>query len=41
MAFALIGIFGLGLFGVYLSMPAEDYSFLKLPRTLDEVKILR
>lgn len=41
MAFALIGIFALGLFGVYLSMPAEDYSFLKLPRTLDELKILR
>lgn len=41
MAFALIGIFGLGLFGVYLSMPVEDYSFLKLPRTLEELKILR
>jgi len=41
MAFALLGIFGLGLFGVYLSMPAEDYSFLKLPHTLEELKILR
>jgi len=41
MAFSLLGIFGLGLFGVYLSMPAEDYSFLKLPHTLEELKILR
>ncbi|KAJ3707031.1 hypothetical protein LUZ61_010736 [Rhynchospora tenuis] len=41
MVFGLLGIFALGLSGVYFSMPAEDYSFLKLPRTLEELKILR
>ncbi|XP_010055300.2 uncharacterized membrane protein At4g09580 [Eucalyptus grandis] len=33
--------FGLGLLGVYLTMPASDYSFLKLPRTLQDLQILR
>ncbi|KAK4770339.1 hypothetical protein SAY87_030871 [Trapa incisa] len=30
-----------GLLGVYLTMPSSDYSFLKLPRTLDDLQILR
>ncbi|KAJ4829389.1 hypothetical protein Tsubulata_044478 [Turnera subulata] len=30
-----------GLLGVYLTMPASDYSFLKLPRTLEDLQILR
>ncbi|KAI6707540.1 hypothetical protein NL676_010502 [Syzygium grande] len=33
--------FVLGLLGVYLTMPASDYSFLKLPRTLQDLQILR
>lgn len=33
--------FALGLLGVYLTMPVSDYSFLKLPRTLDDLQILR
>ncbi|ONK55802.1 uncharacterized protein A4U43_C10F1130 [Asparagus officinalis] len=41
MGFSVVLGFGLGLFGVYLSMPASDYSFLKLPRTLEELQILR
>lgn len=36
----VIGIF-LGLVGVYLTMPASDYSFLKLPRNLEDLQILR
>ncbi|KAK9667821.1 hypothetical protein RND81_13G013000 [Saponaria officinalis] len=31
----------LGLLGVYLTMPSSDYSFLKLPRTLEDLQILR
>ncbi|MBA0826802.1 hypothetical protein Gotur_036057 [Gossypium turneri] len=36
-------VFGivLGLVGVYLTMPASDYSFLKLPRNLEDLQILR
>lgn len=30
-----------GFLGVYLTMPASDYSFLKLPRTLQDLQILR
>ncbi|KAK9985006.1 hypothetical protein SO802_034531 [Lithocarpus litseifolius] len=30
-----------GLVGVYLTMPASDYSFLKLPRNLEDLQILR
>lgn len=30
-----------GLLGVYLTMPASDYSFLKLPRNLEDLQILR
>lgn len=33
--------FAFGLLGVYLTLPASDYSFLKLPRTLDDLQILR
>ena len=32
--------FAAGLVGVYLSMPDSDYSFLKLPRNLEELQIL-
>ncbi|WVZ09932.1 hypothetical protein V8G54_014462, partial [Vigna mungo] len=34
-------IFAVGLTGVYLTMPDSDYSFLKLPRTLQDLKLLR
>ncbi|RWV90228.1 hypothetical protein GW17_00047587 [Ensete ventricosum] len=40
-AAAVFAIFGVGLAGLYLSMPASDYSFLKLPRTLEDIRILR
>lgn len=30
-----------GLIGVYLSLPESDYSFLKLPRTLEDLRVLR
>ena len=30
-----------GLLCVYLTMPASDYSFLKLPRNLQDLQILR
>ncbi|KAL3497863.1 hypothetical protein ACH5RR_040595 [Cinchona calisaya] len=33
--------FLMGLLGVYLTMPASDYSFLKLPRTLEDLQILK
>ncbi|KAJ6946785.1 hypothetical protein NC651_001473 [Populus alba x Populus x berolinensis] len=33
--------FVLGLLGIYLTMPESDYSFLKLPRTLEDLQILR
>jgi uncharacterized membrane protein YdjX (TVP38/TMEM64 family) len=33
--------FVVGLLGVYLTLPESDYSFLKLPRTLEELQILR
>ncbi|KAJ6933161.1 hypothetical protein NC651_008547 [Populus alba x Populus x berolinensis] len=33
--------FVLCVLGVYLTMPASDYSFLKLPRTLEDLQILR
>lgn len=33
--------FVVGLSGVYLTLPASDYSFLKLPRTLEDLQILR
>ncbi|CAL9755811.1 uncharacterized membrane protein At4g09580-like [Musa acuminata AAA Group] len=40
-ATVVFAIFGVGLAGLYLSMPASDYSFLKLPRTLEDIRILR
>ncbi|RRT43739.1 hypothetical protein B296_00042340 [Ensete ventricosum] len=40
-AAAVFAIFVVGLAGLYLSMPASDYSFLKLPRTLEDIRILR
>ncbi|TVU28085.1 hypothetical protein EJB05_19593 [Eragrostis curvula] len=33
-------IFAAGLVGVYVSMPSSDYSFLKLPRNLQELQVL-
>lgn len=33
--------FGVGLSCVYLTMPHSDYSFLKLPRTLNDIQTLR
>ncbi|KAI3727936.1 hypothetical protein L6452_16558 [Arctium lappa] len=33
--------FAVGLVGVYLSLPDSDYSFLKLPRTLEDLRILK
>ncbi|KAA3475825.1 SNARE associated Golgi protein family [Gossypium australe] len=30
-----------GFIGVYLTMPPSDYSFLKLPRSLEDLHILR
>ncbi|KAF9685551.1 hypothetical protein SADUNF_Sadunf03G0066300 [Salix dunnii] len=40
-ASAVVLGFVLCLLGVYLTMPASDYSFLKLPRTLEDLQILR
>ncbi|RYQ81519.1 hypothetical protein Ahy_Scaffold1g107428 [Arachis hypogaea] len=33
--------FAAGICGVYLTMPDSDYSFLKLPRTLEDLQLLR
>ncbi|PWA66338.1 SNARE associated Golgi protein [Artemisia annua] len=33
--------FVVGLAGVYLTLPDSDYSFLKLPRTLQDLHVLR
>lgn len=33
--------FVFGLIGVYLTMPASDYSFLKLPHSLQDLQLLR
>lgn len=33
--------FGVGLSCVYLTMPHSDYSFLKLPRNLNDIQTLR
>ncbi|XP_010274275.1 PREDICTED: uncharacterized membrane protein At4g09580-like isoform X2 [Nelumbo nucifera] len=40
-ASSVVFTFVLGLACVYLTMPASDYSFLKLPRTLEDLQILR
>ncbi|PWA78887.1 SNARE associated Golgi protein [Artemisia annua] len=31
----------IALIGVYVSLPDSDYSFLKLPRTLEDLRVLR
>lgn len=41
LAFGVVFGFLAGLLGVYMTMPASDYSFLKLPRTLEDIQILR
>lgn len=33
--------FVVGLLSVYLTMPDSDYSFLKLPRSLEDLQVLR
>jgi hypothetical protein len=33
-------VFAAGLTGVYVSMPHSDYSFLKLPRNLQDLQVL-
>ncbi|KAH7687307.1 putative membrane protein [Dioscorea alata] len=40
-AAGVVAFFALGLTAVYFSMPASDYSFLKMPRSLEELQILR
>lgn len=40
-AVSVVISFVLGLFCVYLTMPASDYSFLKLPKSLEDLQILR
>lgn len=40
-ASAVVLGFVLGLYGVYKTMPDSDYSFLKLPRTLQDLQLLR
>ncbi|CAA7403861.1 unnamed protein product [Spirodela intermedia] len=37
----IVAGFALGLLGVYLSMPVSDYSFLKMPRSLEDLQVLR
>ncbi|KAH7576491.1 hypothetical protein ACOSP7_003161 [Xanthoceras sorbifolium] len=41
MASTVVLGFAVGLMVVYLTMPASDYSFLKLPKTLEDLQILR
>ncbi|KAL2545412.1 SNARE associated Golgi protein family [Forsythia ovata] len=41
MACGVVLGFVLGLIGIYLTMPASDYSFLKLPRSLQDLQILK
>ncbi|KAK9144297.1 hypothetical protein Sjap_004200 [Stephania japonica] len=40
-AVSVVLIYVLGLLGVYLTMPASDYSFLKLPHSLEDLQVLR
>ncbi|XP_042406773.1 uncharacterized membrane protein At4g09580-like [Zingiber officinale] len=40
-AVGVVASLGLGLAAVYFSMPSSDYSFLKLPRTLEDIQDLR
>ncbi|URE30416.1 SNARE associated Golgi protein [Musa troglodytarum] len=39
-ATGVLASYMLGLVGLYLTMPATDYRFLKLPRTLEDLRIL-
>lgn len=41
LSIGIVASFGFGLVAVYLSMPASDYSFIKLPRTLEDLQILK
>ncbi|KAI3822326.1 hypothetical protein L1987_09915 [Smallanthus sonchifolius] len=40
-ASAVVLFFAVGLAGVYLTLPDSDYSFLKLPRNIEDLHILR
>ncbi|RZC60338.1 hypothetical protein C5167_022087 [Papaver somniferum] len=40
-ALSVVSSFVLGLLGVYLTLPTSDYSFLKLPRSLEDLQLLR
>ncbi|CAI9274753.1 unnamed protein product [Lactuca saligna] len=40
-ASAVVLGFAVSLIGVYLSLPVSDYTFLKLPRTLEDLHVLR
>ncbi|CAH1453456.1 unnamed protein product [Lactuca virosa] len=40
-AAGVVFAFAVGLLGVYLTLPDSDYSFLKLPKTLEDLHILR
>ncbi|KAK9052833.1 hypothetical protein SSX86_029463 [Deinandra increscens subsp. villosa] len=40
-AFGVILGFAIVLVGMYLSLPDSDYSFLKFPRTLEDLRVLR
>ncbi|XP_076898202.1 putative membrane protein At4g09580 [Bidens hawaiensis] len=40
-ASCVVLFFAVGLAGVYLTLPDSDYSFLKLPKTLEDLHILR
>lgn len=40
-AAGVLASFGLVLVAVYLSMPSSDYSFLKLPRSVEDIQDLR
>ncbi|KAK1438308.1 hypothetical protein QVD17_04115 [Tagetes erecta] len=40
-ACGVVLVFALGLIGIYLSLPDSDYSFLKFPKTLEDLRLLR
>lgn len=40
-ALGVLAMFVIGILGVYLSLPDSDYSFLKLPRSLEDIQLLR
>lgn len=39
--FGVVLCFAVGLIGVYVTLPDSDYSFLKFPKTLADLHILR